>query len=61
MESHTHIREESVGNFACVMTQAVLAKVVLGTPGGCAIERVMKTQFSLNAFHSILSFVLKWE
>ena len=25
-----------MGDFACVMTQAVLAKVVLGTPGGCA-------------------------
>ena len=30
-------------NFACVMTQAVLAMGVLGTPGGCAIESVMKT------------------
>ena len=25
-----------MGDFACVMTQAVLAKVVFGTPGGCA-------------------------
>lgn len=25
-----------MGNFACVMTQAVLAMVVFGTPGGCA-------------------------
>ena len=24
------------GDFACVMTQAVLAKVVFGTPKGCA-------------------------
>jgi len=32
----THRRWESVGIFACVMTQAVLAKVVFGTRGGCA-------------------------
>jgi len=36
-----------VGDFACVMTQAVLAKVVFGTPGGCAgcfisLEKVNK-------------------
>ena len=47
MEIHTHIQQESVGNFACVMTQAVLAKVVFGTPGGCAgcfisLEKVNK-------------------
>ena len=47
MEIHTHIRYESVGNFACVMTQAVLAKVVFGTPRGCAgcfisLEKVNK-------------------
>ena len=36
-----------MGNFACVMTQAVLAKVVLGTPGGCVgIKMVIKLQFS---------------
>ena len=28
-----------MGDFACVMTQAVLAKVVFGTPGECAIDR----------------------
>ena len=47
MESHTPRREESGGHFACVMTQAVLAKVVFGTPGGCAgcfisLEKVNK-------------------
>ena len=36
-----------MGNFACVMTQAVLAKVVCGTPGGGAgcfisLEKVNK-------------------
>ena len=36
-----------MGNFACVMTQAVLAKGVFGTPGGCAgcfisLEKVNK-------------------
>ena len=28
-----------MGNFACVMTQAVLAMVVFGTPGGCAMDK----------------------
>lgn len=36
-----------MGNFACVMTQAVLAKVVLGTLGGCVgIKMVINLQFS---------------
>ena len=36
MEIDPHRQEESVGNFVCVMTQAVLAKVVFGTSLGCA-------------------------
>ena len=36
-----------MGNFACVMTQAVLAKVVLGIPGGgVGIKMVINLQFS---------------
>ena len=36
MEISQMKRSEKRGDFACVMTQAVLAKVVFGTRGGCA-------------------------
>ena len=35
MELRPQRRYESVGDFACVMTQAVLAMCVFDTPKGC--------------------------
>ena len=60
-----------MGNFACVMTQAVLAKVVLGTPGGgagCFVilkiygnKNIVKDYYSLSntLYSGIVSSVLK--